>query len=195
MPARRSLFRDGWMHVASSPTDHRGADFADEQPGEEVAMAPSSSGRAAAVEPSRYAPPVRLLLAAVVLGLGWLLAWAPAAAGQALAVLVSGADAMQAERGPRPRRLAAALLLGTAALAWLVVLPAQVRAQGSTVLVTRVDGTITPVIADHLADGVVAADRDGHAAYLVELDTPGGLDTSMREIIKAFLGAHVPVVV
>jgi membrane-bound serine protease (ClpP class) len=129
-----------------------------------------------------------------VLGLGWLLAWAPAAAGQALAVLVSGADAMQAERGPRPRRLAAALLL-TTALAWLVGFPGAATAQGSTVLVTRVDGTITPVIADHLADGVAAADRDGHAAYLVELDTPGGLDTSMREIIKAFLGAHVPVIV
>jgi membrane-bound serine protease (ClpP class) len=44
-------------------------------------------------------------------------------------------------------------------------------------------------------DGVASAERDGHAAYLVELDTPGGLDTSMREIIKAFLGADVPVVV
>jgi membrane-bound serine protease (ClpP class) len=79
--------------------------------------------------------------------------------------------------------------------AWLAVLPSQVRAQGSTVLITRIDGTITPVIADHLVDGVATAERDGHAAYLVELDTPGGLDTSMREIIKAFLGADIPVVV
>jgi membrane-bound serine protease (ClpP class) len=91
-------------------------------------------------------------------------------------------------------RLAVSLLLG-AAVIWLAVLPGQVRAQAPTVLVTRVDGTITPVIADHLAEGVQRAERDGHTAYLVELDTPGGLDTSMREIIKAFLGADVPVVV
>jgi membrane-bound serine protease (ClpP class) len=97
-------------------------------------------------------------------------------------------------RLPEVTRLAITLLLGVA-VAWLTVLPSQVWAQGSTVLVTRVDGTITPVIADHLVDGVAAAERDGHAAYLVELDTPGGLDTSMREIIKAFLGADVPVIV
>jgi membrane-bound serine protease (ClpP class) len=114
---------------------------------------------------------------------------------RAAAWLASGADAMQAQRGPRPRRLAVALLLATAALAWLVGFPGVATAQAPTVLVTRVDGTITPVIADHLVDGVQRADRDGHAAYLVELDTPGGLDTSMREIIKAFLGADVPVVV
>ena len=100
-----------------------------------------------------------------------------------------------------PRRLPLVMRLGIFFLmivvvgAWLAVLPSQVRAQGSTVLITRIDGTITPVIADHLVDGVATAERDGHAAYLVELDTPGGLDTSMREIIKAFLGADIPVVV
>ena len=97
-------------------------------------------------------------------------------------------------RRPRVRRLAISLMIGVA-VPWLALLPSQARAQGTTVLVTRVDGTITPVIADHLVDGVAAAERDGHAAYLVELDTPGGLDTSMREIIKAFLGADVPTVV
>jgi membrane-bound serine protease (ClpP class) len=66
-------------------------------------------------------------------------------------------------RLPRVTRLAITLMLGVA-VAWLTVLPSQVRAQGSTVLVTRVDGTITPVIADHLVDGVAAAKRDGHAA-------------------------------
>jgi membrane-bound serine protease (ClpP class) len=101
---------------------------------------------------------------------------------------------MQAQRGPRSRPLVVALLL-VAALAWLVGFPGAATAQAPSVLVTRIDGTITPVIADHLVDGVQRAERDGHAAYLVELDTPGGLDTSMREIIKAFLGANVPVVI
>jgi membrane-bound serine protease (ClpP class) len=86
------------------------------------------------------------------------------------------------------------LMIGVVSV-WLAALPGQARAQASTVLVTRIDGTITPVVADHLVDGVAAAERDGRAAYLVELDTPGGLDTSMREIVKALLGADVPVVV
>jgi len=73
--------------------------------------------------------------------------------------------------------------------------PTMATTSSSTILATRVEGPITPVIADHLTDGVRTAERDGHLAYLVELDTPGGLDTSMREIIQAFLGSRVPVVV
>jgi membrane-bound serine protease (ClpP class) len=96
---------------------------------------------------------------------------------------------------PSRTRRAVYLVLIVVVGGWLAALPGQVRAQAPTVLVTRVEGTITPVIADHLVDGVAAAERDGRAAYLVELDTPGGLDTSMREIVKAFLGADVPVVV
>jgi membrane-bound serine protease (ClpP class) len=63
------------------------------------------------------------------------------------------------------------------------------------ILTTRVEGTITPVIADHLTDGVRRAERERYSAYLVELDTPGGLVTSMREIVQAFLGSRVPVIV
>lgn len=63
------------------------------------------------------------------------------------------------------------------------------------VLVTEIDHSITPVIADQLADGVRRAESGGYEAYIVELDTPGGLDTSMRDIIQRFLGADVPVVV
>lgn len=68
-------------------------------------------------------------------------------------------------------------------------------AQAPTVLVTRVDGPITPVVAGHLRDAVREAADGGHQALLVELDTPGGLDTSMRQIVKDFLAADVPVIV
>ena len=68
-------------------------------------------------------------------------------------------------------------------------------APANTVLVTRVDDAITPVIADHLGDALMRAERDGHVALIVELDTPGGLSTSMRDIVQDFLGAEVPVVV
>jgi membrane-bound serine protease (ClpP class) len=88
--------------------------------------------------------------------------------------------------------LLAAALLGWG---WLLALAPAAIGQAPTVLVTRVAGPITPVVADQLADGVRTAERDGLTAFLVELDTPGGLDTSMREITQAFLNARVPVVV
>ena len=62
-------------------------------------------------------------------------------------------------------------------------------------LVTRVDDPITPVIADHLTDSVQQAALGGHVALIVELDTPGGLDSAMRDIVQIFLGAPVPVIV
>jgi membrane-bound serine protease (ClpP class) len=83
-------------------------------------------------------------------------------------------------------------LLGTVLLA----MPAGAQADGAgTVLVARIDGPISPVIADHMADAVATAAMGGHAALLVEMDTPGGLDTSMRDIVQEFLIAPVPVIV
>jgi membrane-bound serine protease (ClpP class) len=63
------------------------------------------------------------------------------------------------------------------------------------VLLTRVDDPITPVIADHVSDMVDEAEHGGYHALLVEMDTPGGLDTSMRDIVQRFLAAEVPVIV
>ncbi|MDQ4068732.1 MAG: nodulation protein NfeD [Actinomycetota bacterium] len=63
------------------------------------------------------------------------------------------------------------------------------------VLATTVTSAITPPVADHLADGVARAEREGFDAFVVRLDTPGGLDVSMRSIVRTFLGARVPVIV
>jgi membrane-bound serine protease (ClpP class) len=70
----------------------------------------------------------------------------------------------------------------------------QVSAQEPKVLVADVDGPITPVIADHLAAAVETAAETG-AVLVVNMDTPGGLDTSMRDIVQTFLNAPIPVVV
>lgn len=95
-----------------------------------------------------------------------------------------------------PTRTAGGWLLAAIwVIAVLVVAPVAAMAQSPTVLVARVDGPITPVIAEYLADGVHEAAEGGHQALLVELDTPGGLDTSMRDIVKAFLAADTPVIV
>ncbi|MET9803564.1 NfeD family protein [Streptomyces sp. NPDC006368] len=80
-------------------------------------------------------------------------------------------------------------------LACLFAAPAFGAAQAPTVLVTRVDDTITPVVADHLAEGLRTAERERHAAYVVEVDTPGGLLQSTGEIVQDFLASDVPVVV
>jgi membrane-bound serine protease (ClpP class) len=79
--------------------------------------------------------------------------------------------------------------------AWVLASATGARAQAATVLVTEVDGVITPVIADHIREGLTRARDEEHQAFLIELNTPGGLDASMRHIIQAFLGADVPVVV
>jgi len=57
------------------------------------------------------------------------------------------------------------------------------------------DGVINPVSAEYVADGIAAAQAEHHEAVVLQLDTPGGLDTSMRLIIKAINASTVPVIV
>lgn len=59
----------------------------------------------------------------------------------------------------------------------------------------RISGSINPVVAEFVTEQLVRVNRENAAAFLVELDTPGGLDTSMRQIIKGILGSDIPVVV
>jgi membrane-bound serine protease (ClpP class) len=63
------------------------------------------------------------------------------------------------------------------------------------VLVATVDGVINPVTAEFLGKSIKKANEMNAEALVIELDTPGGLDTSMRAIIKDMLGSDVPVVV
>lgn len=86
---------------------------------------------------------------------------------------------------------AASLLLGLLGM----VAHAQEPGAPRAVLVTHVTGPITPVVAAQLSDAVKAADQGDHAALLIELDTPGGLVSSMRSIVQDILSADVPVIV
>jgi membrane-bound serine protease (ClpP class) len=63
------------------------------------------------------------------------------------------------------------------------------------VLVATLADDINPVSQHYLQQQVQRAERDGYDALVVELDTPGGLGTSMRAIVKTFLASKVPVVV
>ena len=59
----------------------------------------------------------------------------------------------------------------------------------------EIDGAINPASADFILDALRRAQGDGAAALVIELDTPGGLLTSARQIVKALLNAPVPVIV
>lgn len=87
----------------------------------------------------------------------------------------------------------ALLWSGPVALAGAV--PAVDRSQAPVVDLLTYDGVINPVAAEYIADGIVAAESAHRAAVVLQLDTPGGLDTSMRMIIKAINASTVPVIV
>lgn len=72
---------------------------------------------------------------------------------------------------------------------------APASAAAPRVLVAILEDDINPVSQDYLRDQVHRAESGGYDALVVELDTPGGLGTSMRAIVKSFLASTVPVVV
>lgn len=74
-----------------------------------------------------------------------------------------------------------------------MILPALARAP--EVVVLPLKGAINPVSAGYLTRGIARAERDKASLVVIEIDTPGGLDTSMREIIKAESASTVPVCV
>ena len=61
--------------------------------------------------------------------------------------------------------------------------------------VVVVDGSINPASSDYIQQAIALSETDGAAALLIELDTPGGLLSSTKDIIQAILNAEVPVVV
>jgi membrane-bound serine protease (ClpP class) len=80
------------------------------------------------------------------------------------------------------------------------VLPAQAPpapAEGAPgeIRVLTIEGVINPVSARYLIRELGSAETAGAAAMVLRLDTPGGLETSMRRMVVAILGSDVPVIV
>ncbi len=66
---------------------------------------------------------------------------------------------------------------------------------GARVLVAEFRNDVNPVTQDYLLDAIDRGEREGFAAVVIEMDTPGGLGSSMRGIVRGILAAKVPVIV
>lgn len=65
----------------------------------------------------------------------------------------------------------------------------------TTIRTLDVASSINPVTASFITEQIKIANQNGERAVLIQLDTPGGLDTAMRDIIQAELNSEIPVIV
>ncbi len=82
---------------------------------------------------------------------------------------------------------------------WIVLVlsiaPVSARSQSPSIHVIEVKGVINPLTTRYLERTLADAEQDGAGLFVLRLDTPGGLDTAMREMTQRILAARVPVVV
>lgn len=97
----------------------------------------------------------------------------------------------------RAALVAVRLVLAASLSAGLPALIPSVAAQtpAARIIELRIDGEVDPVLAEYLGEQIEQANRDGAALILIAMDTPGGLDTAMRDIIRHILESAVPVAV
>jgi len=90
----------------------------------------------------------------------------------------------------RPERLLLALLV------LLLAIPGHVAAEETAAVhILKVAAPIGPGVAGFVADALDAADRENAACIVIQLDTPGGLAESMRQIVTKILATNTPVIV
>src|SRR5213595_637013 len=77
----------------------------------------------------------------------------------------------------------------------LALLPRPSLAAAPQVLRADLDGDINNITAAYVASEVSRAESDGSSAFLLVLNTPGGISTSMDEIVTSLLNSKVPVIV
>lgn len=70
-----------------------------------------------------------------------------------------------------------------------------VSARAAQIDVVEINDPITPVVAEYIIKSINEAEADQARCLIIQLDTPGGLDLAMRDIIKRIMASEVPVVV
>ncbi len=76
----------------------------------------------------------------------------------------------------------------------MLILMAVFPAMGQQIKVLELDGAVGPGSASYIISGIEEAEASGAAAVVIVIDTPGGLLDSTRDIVKAELGAGIPVI-
>ncbi len=85
--------------------------------------------------------------------------------------------------------------IGISMIIYLLVCAAQVYGAQDKIRMITVRDPITPVTAHFLHRNLEESSRLGDRLVLIEMDTPGGLDSAMREIVKDVMASPIPVVV
>lgn len=86
-------------------------------------------------------------------------------------------------------------LLSGLLLAFLASAQEEGQADRRSALVMTIDGSISPASSDYFQRGLEMAEEQNAALVILQLDTPGGLASSMRDMISAMLASKVPVAV
>ena len=84
------------------------------------------------------------------------------------------------------------ILIGSLLITSIV---AEAQTAGQHIDVLTIKGTINPVLTDYIDRGIEKAEENRATAVIIQMDTPGGLDTAMRDIIQSIVNARIPVVV
>lgn len=82
---------------------------------------------------------------------------------------------------------------GFTLISLLIALAAVMPASAAGVTVLEIKGAIGPATSSYIERGIASAQVRGSKLIVLQMDTPGGLDTSMRDIIHAILASPVPV--
>ena len=106
---------------------------------------------------------------------------------------MQGASGLEPGSRRRLRACVRAWLHVTMLLLWLA--GAGTAWAGAPVRVLQVHDAIGPASADYVLRGIARAHDEGATLVVIELDTPGGLDSAMRQIVQALLAAPLPVAV
>jgi membrane-bound serine protease (ClpP class) len=100
---------------------------------------------------------------------------------------------MIGQTGFRLFKLAASILILAAGLHWAVQWQASAQNAGTALLI-ELDGPIGPAASDYVSRALETARETNARIVILRIDTPGGLDTSTRDIIRDILASPIPVI-